>query len=455
MTILRFIIFLLSIFIPGLLIIRILFKEKFPLLFNLALAYALGTFFITMQLFIVIFLFRLKLSLFYFYPFIIIETMILFYIFYKIYGYQGIKNNFNLIKKIYLFFKNLKVFEAVIMILITIQIIFLIINAFSRPIIAYDNLAMWSFKAKTLFYENKIDFNILGKTYLGGGGHINYPWHIPLIEYWLSLNLTEFNEYLIIFIFIIYYLFLLIVIYYFLKNYLSKINSLIFTFFYSSMPLIFYHAYNGYADLTLSFYLLLSFIFLFNWLESNKQYFIFISSLFLGISFFVKIDAIIFIISLFLTLLIIAIKKYKKINEYYKIIINYLLGILVISPFYIFLILNNLSIKNVENGLKYHPEILKYLIPSFFYFGNWNIFWYILIILLILYINKIYKKSSLFYSWVYIILSYIGFVLLYLFTEEYQYVLNGTAIYRNIILFVPIILILIFINLNKFINIIK
>ena len=72
-------------------------------------------------------------------------------------------------------FSKINFSAVIILILILFQLVLLSFNALARPPIAYDNLTMWQYKAKILFYENQINFDPGAANYLGGGGHINYP----------------------------------------------------------------------------------------------------------------------------------------------------------------------------------------------------------------------------------------------------------------------------------------
>ena len=423
-------IYFLSILVPGYLVLLIFDKEKLKFLQLTALAYGLGSFFITIQLFLYLFIFRLHFSWWFFVVYIIEIILLTLLVFKRV--NLAVLLSFN-----YKFWQRIKIKEAIVIFLIIIQILFIFSNALARPTVVYDSVAMWTMKAKTLFTENRVNFNPDSPTYLSSSHHRNYPWHIPLMSYWLFNILGEFNDLLVNLIFVSYFICLLIVCYCFIKEYISKFYSLIFVFFLSSMPLVFYHGFNAYADLTLSFYILLSFVFLYKWLEKQDNKYLILSGIFAGISFFIKNEAIIYIIAslMIMVLYILINKNWKKI----KTIIYYFTFVLLpILPWLIFKVIHHLDISNVKSGLGFYPEIFERFFGTMFTSNSWNIWWFVVVVSLIINFKKIIKDKTQIFGWLFLILSFSGFLILYLFTEEYVFAMNSTANARNILTLVPI-----------------
>lgn len=432
MIILKFILFFLSVFIPGILAEKLWLKSREPFLFKLSLAWGLGAVLITLELFSVFFVSKLKINLFAFYLFITAESALLLYLIIKHkinFKFPALKFNF----------PKINISTTVIFILILMQIILLGFNALARPPIAYDNLAMWQYKPKILFYENQINFNIKNYAYLGGGGHINYPWQTPLLSYWLYANLGEFNDLAGNLINLIYYLSILITIYYFLKKYLSAPVSLLFVWLVTTMPLLFYHAYNGYADLILSYYLLLAFIFLFYWLENGETKQLSTAGIFFSCALFVKNDASVFAIA---GLIIILIKLFLIDRKFMAAVKSGSLYLLAIAwpllPWLFIKIKYHLAFSNVEPGLAYHGEVWQNIYWSLFLNSSFNIWWFVVIISFLANIIKIKKQNNLFLAWLFLIFCFAGLIMLYLFTEEYRFAIDNTALSRNFLTLVPI-----------------
>ena len=258
MFIVKFAIFFISILILGYLSSLFLEKNK-PLLYRLALSYGLGIYFITMQIFVCLFIFRLNFSILIFGSVLWLE-MICFALYARKRGVLRMKELKNIKARNFSFVSGLKTKEAIMILLILIQLIFIFSNALTRPTAGFDGLAMWAYKAKVLFYEKQVNFNRDDFLYLGGGGHRNYPWLVPLSQFWLHAISGEYNDLAVNFIFVFFFMGALILIYYFLKDYIGKFRGLVFVFFASTMPLFFYHGFNAYADLVLSFFVLIAFI---------------------------------------------------------------------------------------------------------------------------------------------------------------------------------------------------
>lgn len=432
MIILQLTLFFLSIFIPGALMEKIFIKSQANFLFKLALAYGMGAALITLELFSTFFVLKLKVNLTVFYLFLIAESALLLYLIFKN------KLNFRL-PELKFNLPKIKISAIIIFILILIQVVLLSFNALARPPIAYDNLTMWQYKPKVLFYENQINFNEQQYAYLGGGGHINYPWLSPMLSYWLYANLGEFNDLAGNLINIIYYLSILIIIYYFLKKYLPTAVSLIFVWLFSTMPLPFYHAYNGYADLILSFYLLLAFVFLFYWLETQEKKQLLIAGIFFSCALFTKNDALIFTLAGFLIILIKLFIINKKFIAGLKNSALYLLAIILpLLPWLFIKIKYHLAFSNVDPGIAYHGEVWQNIYWALFLNNSFNIWWFAVIISLAANIIKIKKQNNLILAWLFLIFCFCGLTILYLFTEEYHFAVDNTALSRNFLTLVPI-----------------
>ncbi|MDP2709024.1 MAG: glycosyltransferase family 39 protein [bacterium] len=434
MITIKIILFFISLILPGYLITELLLKRR-PFLFKLALAWGLGAALIPLELFIWFFIFKLPLNLAYFYLWQILQISLLLWAVVKSGDFTAPSLKINRPK--------IKPLPTIIFMLILTQLFFLLFNALAKPPIAYDNLTMWQYKAKTLYYQNTINFNQPEPDYLGGGGHINYPWQIPLLNYWLYANLGEFNDSASNLIYPIYYLSILIIIYYFLKKYLAASLSLLFVWLFSILPLPFYHAYNGYADLTLSFYLLLAFIFLFYWLENQAKKYLLLAGLFFACALFTKNDALIFASAGLLTIIISLFLAKQTAGARLALFGAYLAAIILpILPWLAVKIKYGLAFSNVEPGLAYHPQIWKNLYRAIFLSGSFNILWFAAMVALAVNLVTIRRQKFLWLAWLFLLLDLAGLTALYLLTEEYRVAIDGTALSRNLLALAPIAIVL-------------
>jgi len=440
----KFFLFLISAFLPGYLLIRLFLREAvLGWLKALSLSFGIGSLFVTIQLFIFLFICKLSVGNWIFALFII-ENSLLLFLYYKKYGFK-----FEKISKI----KSLKLKEILLVILIFLQLIFSLSNCLARPIIAYDSLAVWTLRAKILFYDNVVNSNPESFYYLGGYWHNNYPWHSSLLQYWSAFVLKDFNELAINLIFFIFFASVLLLIYSFLRDYINRFYALLFTFLLSSMPLFFYHSSNPYSDLPLSYYELIGFIFLFKWIERLRQNkdnslsevdkekkMLFWIGLFFGVAFLVKLDAIIFAIAAGAVILgVLLQKRLMKYSVGWKQLGIFVLGLILPNIFWgFFLIKYGLGLSNIAPAFGWHPEIFGPFLDSLFVANNWNIWWIVFFTFLLIYIKVIWRQKELLWGYLFVIIVSFGFTILYLFTGLYEFVINHTAVSRNIMLFVPI-----------------
>jgi hypothetical protein len=445
MLILKFILFLISVYVPGYLLVRLLLaKQVNSRLKAIALAFGLGGLFITLQLFILLALCRLTVSNWIWLLFAV-ETLLLLYWHYKKYGWHC----FASVKV-----KEFKLKEGILLLLIGLQALFSLSNCLARPIIAYDSLVLWTMRAKILFFNNNaMSFDSNSFYYLGGYWHNNYPWHSSLLQYWMSFVFKDFNELAINLIFWLFFMSVLLFLYTYLRDYIQRFYALLFTFFLASMPLFFYHSSNPYSDLPLSYFLLIAFVFLLKWLEHAKQQieqttlkqtltnsWLFWSGIFFGAAFLIKLDAIIFVLAALLIVVAVFVwQSLLKTKQGWQQLGSFVIALILPNIFWIvFMISYHLGISNVAPGLGWHPQIWKQLIESFFLANNWNIWWFAFFTFSVIYIKVIWKHKDLFWGYVLLLVTVCGFVVLYLFTNQYEFVVNHTAVSRNVLLFVPL-----------------
>ncbi len=411
----------------GLAFLKLVGRNSLPAWLMAGLSFGAGAFLVSVQLFIYFFIFKLQ------YHYAVTVVVICEAIISLAYLIKSIE--IRNMKQPLKFFK-LDLMSLILIILIFIQIIFIMVSAITLPTIAYDSLTTWALRAKILFYNGQISFDQNDFYYLGHQWHNNYPWLIPLNIFFFSKMIGSFDDTLFNFIFLFFYLSILILLYAVLRKFTSRLMALVFVFLFSTMQLPFYHAFNAYADLPLSYYILCAFIFFFYFLKEQKTVYLVLMSLFMGIAFFVKQDALIFVIAMAACLGIFSLVSKKQTalkNVAYFIFIAAAMNIFWIY----YLVKYNLGLSNVAPGLGFHPEIFKNLVLSLLVSNNWNIFWYFFAAVPVISWRAIINSKELLYSWLFFFAAFTGFICLYLFTNLYRYVLDNTAVSRNILLFVP------------------
>ena len=405
-------------------------RLKFAAAINVALAYGLGCFWVAMQIFIYLFIFHASFNFIWFSLVLLFEQIIFLLILWR--RKIIVKPDLG---KIWGLFKNINLKEGIVIFLIILQLVFALSNALARPTLTYDSLAAWSFKAKVLFYEKKVNFVKGDWLYLGGGGHINYPWLVPLTQFWFAEVIGDFNDLASNLIYWTFYLASLLLLYGLLRKYCERLWALAGTWMLGSAPLFFYHSSNGYADLPLAFFLLAAMGAFYIWLRGQDWRALVLAGALIGIAYFVKNEAIIFLIALSGVFVIQLFQKNIRFKQAGAFLLSF---IIVSAPWLFFQLYYGLGLQNTESsGLGFHPEVISPILRNFFATGSWNIWWFIFFGALFGSLREIYRNRFLRELWLFQLLLIGGFILLYFFTEQYLFALDFTAIGRNTIVILP------------------
>ena len=444
MQTLNIFIFFASVIIPGYLIVSIFFKKILSPLFKVALAYGVGTFFVTIQIFSYLFLAKQDFSFRWFSLIIIIESLVLADLYFKqkhTFGFhQAVETLKSLAGK-----SNAR--NIILLSLIILQVGFVLLSSYSRPTATSDSVAMWTYKAKMIFYENTPELSdINSSSHVYNHPHANYPWHIPLLQFWLAKNLKSFDDASVNFIFSAYYIATLIILFYFLRRFIATQISLILVLFLSSMPLFFYHGSNAYVDLVMSYYVLSAFGLLILFFKKLELKYLLFAATFLSISIFTKTEGILFMI----TSIIILFKYLPSYNSRISIISKYAgTALLVGLPWELFRYKYNLGVMNEGSNISFHPEILSNVLTSLFETASFNIWYYIFFAVFFANLQSIFKRKFLSLTWLLIALPSAAFLLIYVYTDAHQSALNFTAIIRNILILTPLSVLIVGITLSS------
>lgn len=407
----------------------------------LSLAYGLGTAIISLELFLYFVIFRLSFSVIIFY-FIGLQTLIALGLLVK-------KNNW---QKNFVFVWQKKYWLILVLGLMVAGFLSLnFFQAISRPALAYDGISFWSMRAKMLLVDKKVIFDQTSYNYLSSLASRNYPWHSSLVEYWFRL-LGSSGAWLNL-IFWSYFVSLVILIISAVRRWLGAWQGLLAGLLLATMPLIFYHAYNNYADLVLAYYSAFAMFFLIEWLMHNDKKSLILAGFFSGFTLFIKNDGVFCVLAFVLSLLLAKLFKLAKVNWQY---IGYTLlaVVLPILPWLVFKFIYHLGLANTDGAFAWHPEIFKALYQALFVGNNWNVWWPIFIITSLFLVKKIFFQKILLPAWLMFIFMSSGIVAVYLFTEHYRWAIDHTALSRTIIPLVPMSILLLFSSLS-FLNIKK
>ena len=352
------ILFFTSIIIPGLYIARSL---KLRGLLSVTMAFGLGSALVSLELFVYFVVMRLSFSVALFYI-IAAQTLILGYLWIRLIDWKR-QISFSVRK------------EDALHIIISLLILALLVTSFllalAKPPVAFDSIAFWSARAKILLAQGRVDFNPESDTYLAAFSLRNYPWHLSLLEYWFRiLGASGGIVNLISWSYLAATSLLLIEAG---RRWLSGWHGDVLALVFVSMPFVFYHSYNNYADLPLAFFVAAGFFFCIDWLKREQFPSLILSCLCIAWTVAVKNEGIFYIAGFILGMLMSGFLKPKI--GFKRALAGFLSLSIPIAPWLIIKAVYGLGFANTQGSWGWHPEILEPLAQTLFVGNNWNIWW--------------------------------------------------------------------------------
>lgn len=353
----------------------------------------------------------------------------------------------------------LKWYEFSLLGLILLRVAFVLFENLIKPIITVDAFANWSLRAKVFFVESGL---LLDKTnsLFFGGGHIFYPINIPLLETWIFNVLGYWNDQIIKIIFGLFFISLLILFYSAIKRFASRPIALLSTFLLSSLPLLLHHATIAYADLPVCVYFTGSALFMLNYFKSKDIKHLYVSALLAGLATWTKTEGTPLLIINLVVLCIFCFRSKNDIITSINMLANYFMIVLIFKLPWSLVNMAYQVPKNIYHRIQYEniftnmyrlPVIMSHFYNKMFFYGNWNIAWFVFIIFLLYSFNRL-KEFRRFYTLIFISLFLAAFSFMYYITENYRWLLDGTTLNRNILIIMPLVIYFIAINLNDFLG---
>ncbi|MDD3296592.1 MAG: glycosyltransferase family 39 protein [Candidatus Omnitrophica bacterium] len=272
------------------------------------------------------------------------------------------------------------------------EVIYAFFRCLIKPIESYDAVAHWAFKAKAIYLFGGLPLDIFRRPIPADLIFTaDYPWLLPFSEAYIYNFLNSFNDFASKIIIPLFFLFCIALFYRLLKRQgLSRLHSLIFTFFLASIPQFNNYATIGYADLVLGFYYSFSFIYLYLWFKNGPRIFLLVSGIFAALAVYTKCEGMPLLLVNFLVFLMFIFfgKSYKKREDvknfflYLSIVVALLIPALALkwitSAGLENHTVNALAFSNFQlSNIKRIPMILYSYQKQFFGIKRWNILWII------------------------------------------------------------------------------
>lgn len=190
-----------------------------------------------------------------------------------------------------------KWYEWILLLLIVLLAALILMNSFYWPIYLWDSLYTYDFDARAYAVHGSIVEAILNQPHAGVGGYPPFMQLTNTFAYVFDFQYPKVSYGLI-------FVSMIGIFYHALKQYTSRIVSLIFTFLLILSPMIVTYAPTSYTNFPFTFYYAFGAIYLYHWVKNKRTEDLFISILLLGLSYWVRPHAIHFFIPLYFIFLL-------------------------------------------------------------------------------------------------------------------------------------------------------
>ncbi|MBU0580841.1 MAG: glycosyltransferase family 39 protein [Candidatus Margulisbacteria bacterium] len=223
--------------------------------------------------------------------------------------------------------------------------------------------------------------------------------------------------------------------------------SLLGTGLLASIPFLDFHATTAYLDFPMMVFYAIGAIYLLRYFANHQKQDLLVSFAFLGVGIWVK-RAGIYLAGISFFLLIIYLIIYKR-NEIKKYWIIWLTLILLVLPWLIinritstthhYSITSLISVASINTLTERMASFAAVVSDKLFFSGNWHLLWAGLIIMCILFYKQLLKIQNLLGLGL-ILLSLLAVFYPLLFTNSFNFLLDGTLLNRVVLYFVPLVL---------------
>jgi len=194
--------------------------------------------------------------------------------------------------------------EAVLTVYLVLLCLIMLFACLSFPIYSYDARAVWSFKAKIIFYQHSV-FNDDFLDQYRFHPNTAYPLLMPLCQSFIYNILGSVDEYLVKILFALFYISLVLFIYHTQRDFFSlgRLHSLIFTAVSVSVPFLFVifsgSVPSAYIDFPFACFYTFTVVYLLKYLREHNLVHIIIAALSAAFCIFIKNEGgVLFLISL-------------------------------------------------------------------------------------------------------------------------------------------------------------
>jgi hypothetical protein len=322
-------------------------------------------------------------------------------------------------------------------------------EGFFLPENTSDSWEHWSSGAKFFFYEKGLALDPANEHFFGAGylKVQRYPLNVPLMQVWVSLCIGEAHEVYMKAWNALFFIGMVGLLFFAVRRKTTLMTALLAAFFLSTVPLLTYHALIAYADLPLSAYALGAMVCLWNTIDALKSgrashargQLVLVGTC-AALCVWTKMEGLFFAAAFSGSLVLYHLVKkipFKQLMAFFAPLV------LISVPWYVFLLSIRVPVSygevkvlgsTIAKGI--HFQVLPVIAEQILFSANFNLIFLFLFLLIIVGYRKI-LQSDLSYLYAALLSIMAIFLVLYLGTDMYRWVMNLTAVNRNILTFIP------------------
>lgn len=320
------------------------------------------------------------------------------------------------------------------LILIAGNVAYSAVHAVWLPTVQYDSATNWTMRSEISFMDQRIAFD---PTEARGMAKPQYPFLFHALQITANQGQSEWNDTAANSILLLLSLGVFLSLFLLLKNIRSQTHSLLTITAIVGIPLLGLHLAQGYGDLNLLQQFLLSGVCLAIWNERKKEpQWLLLSAVFVAASVWTKSEGTFFGLLPWCAAALLSMIHHR---EHRSMVASSLSTAIILSiPWHLFALAKGLLLTphGSDATLAFHPEGLTEAFLGLFSRGSFGPLWYALALLIPVLLFCLFKKVrgtdrrqiSLLFWGIFILL---GFVFVYLFTPNVQFLLNAESYYRQ------------------------
>ncbi len=308
--------------------------------------------------------------------------------------------------------------------------------ATSSPAYFDDSVTIWNYKARVFYHHRGLVKDPEHPDFFGGNAP-KYPNAVPLFKAWIAVATGGWREWTVNSVSPVIYLLSGLLIYFGLRRFRPPFLSLAGAYLLMSLPLFAFHGAFIHVDNYIGVYLLGGVIYLYRWMRERRTGLLLVAAGFFAVGGWIKDEGLILFAGG--ALLPLAIFLFRHPGSWKRGWILPATAVLFILPWLAAEFVFRFPVAVVDSEyfrLEFHPEAFVLLKRFFLETGNYNIFW-VLYPLSLLMLVRVARKEKIVYPVLINLFTLAAALGPFIFTPLFKWLGPGTTINRAMLMVVP------------------